>query len=167
MIEWLRIVLRILFMQAGPQDLPASRSSLVLSIVLYWAVATTITMSTNDASGLSLLLLSFLLNIIMVYGVLQIGSRLSRFNQTATALFATAALLSLINLPLLLMAEPPIPAGLAMLILGGLFWSLAVDGSIWRHALDRSFGFGISIAVLLFIVHFAIMQSFRPPLAAS
>lgn len=163
MLEWFKVVIRILLMQAGPQDLPASRSSLVLSIVLYWMVATTVTVTTNESRGLSLLLLSFILQLAMVFAVLQMSNRVARFNQTASALFATAALLGLINLPLWLMAEPPMPAGLALLILGGLFWSLAVDGSIWRHALDRSFGMGLSVAVLLFVIHFAIMQSIGPP----
>lgn len=163
MLEWLKVVVRILVMQAGPQDLPATRASLVLSIALYWLVVAIVSVSTGEARGFSLLLLSFVLQLVMVYAVLQIGNRLARFNQTASAVFATAAVLGLINLPLWLVAEPPISAGLALLILGGLFWSLAVDGSIWRHALDRSFGFGLSIAVLLFVIHFAIMQSIHSP----
>lgn len=162
MLEWLKVVVRILLLQAGPQDLPASQSSLVLSIALYWLVVAIVSAGTGEARGISLLL-SFVLQLVMVYAVLKIGNRTARFNQTASAVFATAAVIGLINLPLWLMAEPPIPAGLALLILGGLFWSLAVDGSIWRHALDRSFGFGLSIAVLLFVIHFAMMQSINSP----
>ena len=171
MIEWFRTMQRILFMQAGPQDLPASRSSLVLSIVLYWTVLAIISLSVNESRNSVVLLLSFVLQIVLIYGVLQIFSQQARFIQTATALFAVAALIGLISLPLWLIIDPQaeanIPPALLMLILGAMFWSLAVDGSIWRHALDRSFGFGLSISALLFVIHFVFMQSLSPPAAAS
>ena len=166
MIEWLRTVVQIMFLQAGPQDLPAGRSSLILAFTLYWAVIAIVTISVDDSRGAGLMLLSFALQVTFVLGVLHLFGRHARFSQTATALFSTAALMGLINLPLWMMAEPPIPTSLAMLILAGLFWSLAIDGSIWRHALERSFGFGLSIAVFLFAIHFVIMQNLSPPVTA-
>ncbi|MEM1082149.1 MAG: hypothetical protein AAGH65_11255 [Pseudomonadota bacterium] len=162
MSDWLRTVIGIVLFKAGPQDLPGSRSSLVLAVLVYATVALTVSMATGSTAGYSPMLLSFGLQLVLIVAVLQFNHRMVRFNQTASALFATAALLSLVNLPLWLLAEPPLPSNLAVLILAGLFWSLAVDGSIWRHALDRSFGFGLAIAVLLFVINFAIMQSVTP-----
>ena len=163
MIAWLTVVMRIALLQAGPQDLPSDRSSLIFALIFYGLVATTFGVAVSESRPMSLLLLSFVIQISMVFTLLQINGQLDRFNQTASAVFATAALLGLVTLPLWLMAKPPIPPGLALLLLGSLFWSLAVDGSIWRHALNRSFGFGLAVSVLLFVIHFSIMQSFGPP----
>ncbi len=160
MNQWIETIIRIATFRAGPQDLPGTQASLFAAIIVYALVAVTVTTLTNESSGYGPLIASFGVQLILALSVLMISNRLERFNQTMSALLATGALLGLINLPLWLMAEPPIPTSLAMLILAGLFWSLAIDGSIWRHALNRSFGFGLAVAVLLFVINFVIMQRF-------
>ena len=68
-------------------------------------------------------------------------------------------MISLINLPLWLSPQTPIPAPLVMLALIGLFWSLAVDGHIWRNALDCTYAVGLIVPVLILFVQLFVLQA--------
>jgi hypothetical protein len=43
--------------------------------------------------------------------------------------------------------------------LTGLFWSLAVDGHVWRHSLELPYAGGLGVAVLIFLLQLVILQT--------
>lgn len=147
-----RTLLDIALLRRGPQDLPCSNTLLA---ILVGASA----LSSLAAQGQSRLPLITLMVILVytaafVHGVLQMKQLGARFTQTASAVFGTDALLTLVALPVLGAmppgdAQPPPLAVVAYLAL--LIWNVAVLGHILRHALDTRMGVGVLWAVAYFI----------------
>ena len=159
MKRWIETIWRIALLRAGPQDLPAGSVSPTLALLAYIGIVVASRAAEGTAVDAIDLSVSLLLPLALAAGLLWQQGRWARFNQTIGALFGTGALISLINVPLWLSSATPVPAPLVLLALIGLFWSLAVDGHIWRHALERSFGVGVIIAVLILIIQLFAFQA--------
>lgn len=159
MTAWLSRIVQIALLRAGPQDLPVSSLSLLLACAAWWALTLTMLATAESPPAFSHALIAFGLQLALILTVLTLGRGPERFNQTATALFGTGALISLVNLPLWLVSGPPVPVGLVFVALVGLFWSLAVDGHIWRHALGLPYAGGLALAVLLFLIQIVTLQA--------
>lgn len=153
-------LLGILLLKDGPQDLPAGNAALLLAAGLYLA-ATGASLSLGEGTDnpIGVLALALLLPLILVRIVLGLRGRPARWTQTLSALFGTSGLLSLLSLPLAGFSgsEPGPVVMVTSLVL--FFWSFAVDGHIWRHALDTSFAVGLAVAVVLFAVSMSIITS--------
>lgn len=161
MNAWLRKILDIALLRSGPQDLPAALPALLLAIAMWWLLTSAMLVLAPEDNRLPLgdALVTFALQLLAVGLVLSIAQRSARFNQTAQALFATGALIGLLNLPLWLVAATPVPGPLVGLALVGLFWSLSVDGHVWRHALELSYPGGLAVAVLVFLLQIAALEA--------
>lgn len=165
MSAFLSRLIGILLLRDGPQNLPAGHLPMLLAIGLYMAVsAVSMSLSETAENPLGVVLLAVLLPLVLVRIVLTLKGKQARWLQTLTALFGTGALLSLLSLPLALSngSEPPAPVVIASLVL--FFWSFAVDGHIWRHALDTNFTTGLAVAVLLFAISMFVISSVAGPL---
>ncbi|MCA1778272.1 MAG: hypothetical protein LC637_02470 [Xanthomonadaceae bacterium] len=162
MHEWFQTVWKIALLRAGPQDLPASAGSFALALTAYIGIVVISGVLGQRQTGAAELLVSLGLPILAAAAVLGLRGRPARFNQTLAALFGSGALISLINLPLWLYSATPIPSALIVLALVGLFWSLAVDGHIWRNALECSFAAGLAIAVLILFAQLFSLQALGP-----
>ncbi|NDY95565.1 hypothetical protein [Wenzhouxiangella limi] len=158
-------LIQILLLRLGPQDLPPGPSVLLATLTLYLVTAS-LSISLGDGAGSPtlLLLLATGLPMLLVWIVLRLKSRVSRWEQTLSALYGTSALLSLLSLPLNLQvgAEPAPPIVLLSLVI--FLWSFAVDAHIWRHALDTSFAAGLAVAMIMFLLSFGIISSVAGPL---
>jgi len=167
MKRWLITLWQIALMRAGPQDLPGGASSPVLALLLYCAVLLVSGLTDDQSAGLDALGLSIsvaiLLPLLATAAILGTRQRSARFKQTVAALFGTGALISLINVPLWFSPQAPIPAPLIVLALIGLFWSLAVDGHIWRNALDCTYAVGLIVAVLILFMQLFVFQAMGNP----
>ena len=155
----------ILVLRQGPQDLPAGPSVMLATLAGYMLVAAvSLTTGTPPASPTTVLLLATGLPMLLTWVVLRLRSRVSRWEQTLSALYGTSALLSLLSLPLNLQAgaEPAPPIMLISLVI--FLWSFAVDAHIWRHALNISFAAGLAVAMILFVAFFGIISSVAGPL---
>jgi len=164
MSAWLTRVGRIALLRAGPQELPASSAALLLAMVLWWSLTGAMLLFAPEPPPLLDVLLTFALQLASIRVVLEIARRPARFGQVAQALFATGALIGLLNMPLWLVAGPAggattIPGPLVVLALIGLFWSLAVDGHVWRHALELPYAGGIAVAVLVFLLQIIALEA--------
>lgn len=163
MSEFLSRLIGIVLFRDGPQDLPAGPLPLVLAVTFYVA-----------ASGASLLLgqtpdkpvlvmaVAVVLPLLLIRIVLGLRGHPTRWQQTATALFGTGALLAALSLPVAAGGPEPAPA----LVVAGLvvfMWSFAVDAHIWRHALETSFAVGLAVAVVLFAVSISVITSLTGP----
>ena len=100
-------------------------------------------------------------------GALFIFSHLSRIRRTLTALFGAGAVLQLLAFPLSAWPEFGLPLELPWtfrvvgLILIQL-WSIAVYGHILARALSRSFGMGVALAVVFFLLSYEIVGRLVP-----
>lgn len=153
MSELLSRLVGILLLKDGPQDIPAGTRPLMLAMGLY-VVATAVSMSLGRRPDKPMvtLALAVVLPLILARIVLGLRGRPARWGQTVAALFGTSGLLSVLSLPLASTtgAEPNAALLVASLVL--FFWSFAVDGHIWRHALDVPYAAGLAVAVVLFAI---------------
>jgi len=162
MQRWFATIWNIVLLRAGPQDLPAGVASPILALILFVLVMLASGLiSQSPEPGVPIgtaMLISIGLPLLALWVLLAVRRRSERFNQTVAALFGAGALISLINLPLWLNSTLPVPAPLVMLALVGLFWSIAIDGHIWRNALDIGYAAGVAVAVLILFAQLAAFQ---------
>lgn len=166
MSEFIFRLAGIMLLKNGPQDMPAGTLPLLLAVTLYVA-ATGLSVSIGDGldNPLAVVVLAVALPLVLARIVLTLRGRPARWKQTVTALFGTSGLISLLSLPLTASADAsganavPAIAGLVL-----FFWSFAIDGHIWRHALDISFAAGLAVAVLLFAISIYVITFIAGPL---
>jgi len=153
-MQLVRMFTAICLLRAAPQDLPASRVLLGLTLGLYllftWLLAIP---AYGEARAIQVALLDTVLLIAFIQVLLYLLGRGARILQTLTAMAGSGSLLSLLALPLVLWGQPSQAdeqvSGLllyAWLLL--LVWNLLVAGHILRHALSTTFGIGIGVALL-------------------
>lgn|GEM_PF-73163 len=149
----------IIMQRRGPQDLPASRMLLAISVALY-ALVGSVLLSFYIAQP-SQLVAELALNIAVVAGfyalVLKIRGFSARLVQTLTALYGCDAILSGFMLPFHgwhTMLDPDSPVGVLPLVGISLllFWTFAVAGHILRHALEIPLPAGVLVAMAQFAV---------------
>lgn len=163
MRRYLDTLWRIALLRAGPQDLAGGYAAPTMSVLLYVCIVMISGLADERAAGMSDLFISIVVPLVATGSILGLRRVTARFNQTVAALFGTGALISLVNLPLWFSSQAPLPAPLVMLALIALFWSIAVDGHIWRHALNSSFAGGLMVAVLVFFFQLTIFQAIGNP----
>jgi hypothetical protein len=79
-------------------------------------------------------------------------------------MFGAGALLQMITLPLVALPELGIPLAVTMLALVMvLLWSTAVHGYILSLALGKSFGIGVALAVVYFLLSNGIVGPLLAP----
>jgi hypothetical protein len=160
-----RLFLAICLYQKGPQDVPASATLFYLMVLAYFAVgAIVLGMQTGWLIGIVQAVVELGLVLGFIWGLLALGRKSVRFQQTATALLGSDTLISVVALPLLLSVKVGSQAAFPYVLLVGLMiWSMAVTGHILRHALSKPLSFGIGLAVLYFLATYQIMAYWFPP----
>jgi hypothetical protein len=151
----------ILSLRAGPQTLPAA-PGLLTAIVVVDLLLSVAVLSTGLDSGQALLMVAMSIGagLLFCYAALYLRSLSNRFLQTATALFGTDIIITLVAMPLSFIAIQPLaPDGTGTLgpdvALGLLIvtvWVLAVVGGIFRHALELSWPAALAVALAYVVV---------------
>jgi hypothetical protein len=168
MLRLITIWLDICLLRAAPQELPASRVLLWLSLAAYSLVSFFLSQA-GHPSGLALRMLGVDLALLVVFAVvpLYLLDKSARIGQTLTALAGSGALLGLIALPVIRVlfegqaaGEVPPFAALLWLILFG--WSLLVVAHIMRHALSVTFPVGLGVAILYMLVAMQMIGTVFP-----
>jgi len=159
-IRLIRAFLDICMFRAVPQDIPASVVLLRICLAIY--VASGIPLLLDQAGwavALGRALIDAVVLLMLIYTVLRSMGRTARFTQTVTALLGTGVILNLLALPLIfLTAEAPVqgePVLPYALLLGLLFWSLAIFGHISRHALEAPMAVGVLFGLLYLLVSYS------------
>lgn len=164
MMPLLQLFLDICLYRKGPQDVPASGFLLRLVLAVYLALGTLLLVP--DAGWLQAALqtaVEVVMNLALVAVLLFTVGRLSRYQQTATALLATDALISAVGLPpLQLLAGSGAGAVAALLWLALVGWHIAIIAHIVRHALTQPLGVGFAVAVLYTLVSFQTIAFLFP-----
>ena len=174
MSELLRLLVGICLRRLGPQDLPHSAALLhgLLAVAVGLQLLFTV-MLREEGIAPERLLLSIVLTLGLPWLVLRWKGRGERYVQTLSALLGTGILFSLLMAPLIWFSvgmpaptpdTPPTPLQ-AFVSIGAICvvaWKVAVDGHIWRHALNWPMAFGVMLALLLFFAELGIEQMIFP-----
>lgn len=174
MLTVLRLLWDLCLFKRGPQDLPYS-PALARGLLLVQAGCGLLYLQVVDAgkNGLLQLALSLMLAVALPWALLRVRSRDARFVQTLTALVGTWILATLAYLPIAWFAKDlPLPqpgvaptrvqamVGWATIILAA--WKLAINGQIWRQALDWPVGAGIAVALGVFVFEIGVLRLVVP-----
>lgn len=165
MIAIFRFFIRLARLQQAPQDLPASLPLLVLMLLANILVGV-IGGSRYFGDTLTALMAN-LVDVAVMAGVLWLllsaHARQARFIQTATAMYGLGTLFGVVMLfpqQLSLLAGAGQLA--ALLMLAVMVWSQVALGHVLRHALEKSLGAGIALAVGISVVSFVVVGNLFP-----
>lgn len=157
------VVIDIVLLRRGPEQLPTSPVLLGISVALYCAIAATVAgvMGTADPR-LPFEMIVIIGATLLWYRIgLQLAKKAERFVQTATALFATRALIAPVDLPIRLTVFSQMQANtqpsslLALLFLGLLVWQFVINVRIVRAA----FEWPLPAAIIMIIAQeFAVLM---------
>jgi hypothetical protein len=154
LLRLVQFFFELCLLRRAPQDLPASTALLgvtgLADLLMGTALATAVGLSLPLGLLQSLVDIAFMLA--LLYGALYLLDRLPRFQQSATALLGSGALLGFVaSVPLGLLPSGEAgqdPAGVALLFLVLVVWSILVTGHILRHTFELRLGQGVLIAVV-------------------
>ena len=153
MTPLLKLYFDICRFRKGPQDVPASAFLLGLTITAYATVGLLLFSIETD-------LLSAIFQVLIEGGML-LGFL---YVTLVSAQLGTDALISSMAIPLLALtagARGPQSAYIFLLML--MLWHVSVVANILRHALSKSYGFGLGLAIAYFVGTYQIMSALAPP----
>lgn len=171
MSSLLRQLWRLCLLRIGPQDLPYSpaltRGLVMLGVGVDLIFITLVDASKHDGARL---LLSLALLLGLPWAMLHTRKLQARYAQTLAAFAGTGIVFTLLFLPLAIQATglpPPDleqPPTREQLIVGwlslGLFsWKLAINGHIWKHALDWPRAGGLLLALGVFLLELGLLRA--------
>lgn len=140
-------------LRKAPQDLPGSSALLGVTLVadLLMAMVLAGVVGLSPGRGLIQGTVDAAFMLALLYGASQLLNRVPRFQQTATALLGSGAVLGFIAVvPLSMLPQgssEQASGGAALLFLALIVWSVLVTGHILRHTFDWTLPQGVGIAV--------------------
>lgn len=155
----LLLFLDMLRLRSGPQDLPASSRFMVLLAVGYIAggFISGSVLGEPDYAARSMVAIGVQFSFIIV--LLNLKGLGDRIQQTISALSGTGFIFGMISIYLLSLIDVENPqVELAAFYMVLFFWSLAVDGHIYRQALSSKMGTGLLVAVTIFAINFILLR---------
>jgi hypothetical protein len=156
----LPVLLKMLRLQAGPQDLPAGRGLLVVLVTLYLGHGFLAGLIVDEPEAMPRTLVAIAFQFAVIASLLKLKGFAERSRQTLSAMAGTGFLLGLASLLPLSMIQPGTEQpGLALAYFGLFAWSLAVEGHIYRHALSIKMNQGVLLAVLIFAANFVLLKT--------
>lgn len=175
-MDFARRLVDLMLFRRGPQDMPGDQGTLVVSIAAYCILLfIQVAFVAPLAGAAAQAVLATLLLGLYVAVILRLRRLSNRFNQVATALFSSGAVLTLIMLAPTRALQPyldalrsasdpsqvPMPSPLsavAYLVVG--VWGLALYSHIYRHALDVPIALGVGVTIgfeLLLMLVFSVL----------
>lgn len=175
MTELLRLYADIAFFRRGPQDLPASRAVLGLSVAGYFLVYLLMSMIFPPGPGsfTDHLVFDVVFTFVWYWLMLRLLRKPERFLQTASAAFGYQTIIAPLWVASVWLvahfrtnAAALLPA--SMVWLGILVWTLAVNVRILRSALEWPTGACAGVVLLQTMVELLLFELFpaAPPTAS-
>lgn len=153
------VVLDLLRLRAGPEDLPDQRGLTLLLIGLYIAQGVIASESLGGEHEPQRTLLSISIQFGIVAAILYWRRQPERLQQTLMAFAVTGIVIGLLAFLLLMQADTGVNQPLLALVWFGLLgWSLAVEANIFRHTLEISLPLGMLVTVMLFAVNYLAIE---------
>lgn len=149
-------------LRVKPQDLPASHSLLNLTFTLNVFAGLLLIGDVRPNPAIALLesFLGAVLLLSSLWVMLYWQKKATRFTQAATGMMGTGFLLSLIALPLLVLAGGEQGAlniaGVLLLLL--VIWSIVVLGYILQHTFDIPLSMAIAVGLLYTFISYTVMN---------
>ncbi len=163
MTQLIQLLLRMVILRSGPQDLPTGWSTAALMVLVYVGLGMLADNMLQLGTSSLRSLCSIALQIIVIGLLLQLRGFSARLPQTITAAAGTGSLFGLVSIVLLAQTTGgSLPAGMATLWLGLFVWSLVVDAHIYRSALSITMSLGMLLAVVLFALNFIVIDALFP-----
>jgi hypothetical protein len=169
MQEVIRLYAQIALLRRGPQDLPASRLLLILTVCGYAAVNALVSSLLPPSTGWPpQLAVEVLFTLAWYAALLQLTGRSERFLQTATAVFGLRSVLA----PLVIASQwlmqrfqhdttwqlPIAVAGLALVI-----WLIWANSHVVKAALDWSSISSVALVILQVLAGELLLVALFPP----
>ena len=150
---------QIMVLRQGPEDLPDSRFLLGLAAGACLLVTVLgVVLLYPPQALVPLVIINMGVPVLWATSLLALFGLRGRTVRTLAALLGTAAIL---NVFALVFAGLPIQIRTIPLLLI-LLWSIAVDGHILARGLSRSFGIGVALAVVSFLITSSLSFQFNP-----
>jgi hypothetical protein len=151
--------LDMLRLRSGPQDLPASHRLMIVLAVLYIAGGFIAGSVLSDADYAPRAMVAIGIQFGFVILLLNFKGLGDRIQQTISALAGTGFIFGMVSVYLLSLVDVEKPqVELVAFYMVLFFWSLAVDGHIYRHALSSKMGTGLLVAVTIFAINFVLLR---------
>ena len=169
MLALLEAFFQIVMRRRGPEDLPDSQLLLALAIAAYLGAQALVAVAlygwTRDA--LQAVTIEFALLATCYWVLLQLTRKPARYRQTLTALTGAGAILTLPQVPLVMLADlgssmEDAPVGPRLGLLLVFVWSIAVQAHITSRALSTNFWIGLAVAVGYVLLTLQIADHFGP-----
>ena len=158
-VRVLNTLLYILRLRSGPQDLPAGWPLAIVLCVLYLSQGLLAYQFLGDEEGAPRSLVAIVFQVLIAAVLLNAKNLGSRLPQTISAIAGVGCLFGLLSVALLVQADPerqqPV---LYLLFLTLFFWSLVVDGHIYKYALSIRIQTGLLVAVLIFGANYYLQK---------
>ena len=165
LMNFLITLLKLCVRKAQPDELPYNQTAAILLVFIYAAVSWFSLVKLNAFSDPIIYALFIAgTQILGVFILLRIFSKLNRFNQTLTALLGTSILISIASSVIAAIAPIPFVAGFL------LFWQLYIPTTIIKSALEipAVIAFFSYIGIVFFSLIFTavVFPDFMPELEA-
>lgn len=169
MLALLDAFFQIVMRRRGPEDLPDSQFLLSVALGGYMVAQVPVAAILYGWTGAAMLaiLTDTALLAVCFWALLQATRHVARYRRTLTALLGSGALLALPQAPLVFLsklatAAGQTPVGPTLGLLALLFWSIVVQAHIAARALSSTFGVGLAVAIVYFIVSYQVSGQFLP-----
>jgi hypothetical protein len=163
MFELLKLFFDICLLKKGPQDIPGFDSLFRLLILVHMTISfIVLRLSIDETEAMWQIVVEVILIFVMTGALLFFTNQLSRFQQTASALLGTGAVISFFAIPAMatLVTQGTELAFFAVILL--MIWHWAVTGHIFSQALEQSFSFGLGIAFIYILVSYQVIAFLFP-----
>lgn len=157
-------LLGLCLLRGGPQDLPYSPALLILCLLAYGALGVQMArLGLPAVEPLTFSVIDIALLLGFVWFILSFKGLYSRFNQAATALAGTGALMGLIAWVLLswqtqLLNQHASISLVSLLLLAHLVWHLAIIAGIVRHTLSITLTWAWGVTLVYFFIYMVIIR---------
>lgn len=141
-----------------PQDIPASRELLLLSVMIYFLLDLLLAkLDANIKNALPAALVDTVFLLVFVLGLLLLCRKVNRWAQTVTALAGTGIVFGLLLMPAVISLSgsdtmTPVQQILSILLYPVLIWFVVVVAHIFRHAMSSSFALGAFVSLLYLLL---------------
>ena len=148
----------ICLLKYRPQDVPASRELLAISVGIYFLLDYVLAgLDENIANALPAAIVDTVFLLVFTLLLLLLRRMPGRWTQTATALAGTGIVFGLLLMPGVIILSESGPVTLIQQILSillylVLIWYVVVLAHIFRHALSSSFALGIFISMIYLLL---------------
>lgn len=163
MFDILKLFFDICLLKKGPQDIPSFNSLFRLLIIIHMSVSYLVLRFNMDSTDAAWQVFTEVILILgLAWPVLFLAKKPARFQQTASALLGTGAIISFIAIPAMatLISQGTGLAFFTVILL--MIWHWAITGHIFSQALNQPLSFGLGIAFIYILVSYQIIAILFP-----